>query len=359
MDGIKRIGLIGVGGVMGYNHLTAYAKCTGYKITAICDIDEENLRLKGEKLGIPEEARFVHYEDLLDSGLVDIVDIATPDSSHCEIAMAAVKRNIPISVEKPMGMNYKEVRDVIEAANAKRLPGHVCFTWHYNNYVRLMREQVLSGKLGQIYHVYIRCIKDSGLWEGRPLEWRFDEKISASGVMGDLSSHMFDIARFLGNEFVSVNADAGIFIKERRELKGDRMLPVTTWDWCNVLAKMENGANATFQISRTAKNIGDWIQVEVYGEKGRLIYSFFSKPVTYESPQRLEVQTDGAPEELIPTEADAANQSGAFLNLIEGTTDGMEATLEEGMRCQAVLDAAYRSVREHRWVTIDEVVKEG
>ena len=353
MDGIKRSGLIGVGGVMGYNHLTAYAKCTGYKITAICDIDEENLRLKGEKLGIPEEARFVHYEDLLDSGLVDIVDIATPDSSHCEIAMAAVKRNIPISVEKPMGMNYKEVRDVIEAANAKHLPGHVCFTWHYNNYVRLMREQVLSGKLGQIYHVYIRCIKDSGLWEGRPLEWRFDEKISASGVMGDLSSHMFDIARFLGNEFVSVNADAGIFIKERRELKGDRMLPVTTWDWCNVLAKMENGANATFQISRTAQFLPNWLMVEVYGSRGRLIYSNDC------TTQTLELQTEK--NEIIRLKPDArynANQSQAFMNLVDGKTDGLEATLENACKCQAVLDAAYRSVRQGRWVDVREIVDE-
>ena len=273
---------------------------------------------------------------------------------HCPIAAEAVKRGIPFCTEKPMGMNYHEVKTICDGANEKGLPGMVCFSWHYRPYVRLMKEQIDSGKLGQIYHVYIRCIKDSGLWEGRRLEWRFDEKQSASGVMGDLSSHMFDIARFIGNEFVSVSADAGIFVKERRELHSEKIVPVTTWDWCNIIAKMENNVNATFQISRTTKFIGDWIEVEVYGEKGRLDYKYV------EGRQSLEVQTGANEIQILKPEArHDAIQSKAYLNIIEGKTDGLEATLENAKKCQAVLDAAYRSVKENRWVDISEIEKEG
>ena len=210
------VGLIGVGGIMNGVHIPAYQACNDCEITAICDINPATLKRVGEKLGIPEENRFLCYEKLMDSGLVDIVDIATPDAVHCKIAQAAVDRNLPISVEKPMGMNYKEVKAVCDAANAKKLPGHVCFSWHYRPFVRLMREQIVSGKLGKLYHVYIRCIKDSGLWEGRRLEWRFDEKHSASGVMGDLCSHMFDIARFIGNN--SVNSALAACLPEGKSL---------------------------------------------------------------------------------------------------------------------------------------------
>ena len=348
-----RIGLIGVGGIMNGVHIPGYLACEDCEITAICDINPAALEKTGARLGVPAERRFARYEDLMDSGLVDAVDIATPDAVHCEIAAAAVRRGLPISVEKPMGMNYHEVKAVCDQAAEKKLPGMVCFSWHYRPYVRLMREQLAAGLLGKVYHVYIRCIKDSGLWEGRRLEWRFDEKQYASGVMGDLCSHMFDIARFLGNEFVSVNADAGIFIKERRELKGDRMLPVTTWDWCNVLAKMENGANATFQISRTAQFLPNWLMVEVYGSRGRLIYSNDC------TTQTLELQTEK--NEIIRLKPDArynANQSQAFMNLVDGKTDGLEATLENACKCQAVLDAAYRSVRQGRWVDVREIVDE-
>ena len=50
---------------------------------------------------------------------------------------------------------------------------------------------------------------------------------------------------------------------------------------------------------------------------------------------------------------------GGDLNIIEGKTDGLEATLENAKKCQAVLDAAYRSVKENRWVDIAEIEKEG
>ena len=349
-----RIGLIGVGGIMNGIHIPGYLACEDCEITAICDINPAALEKTGARLGVPAERRFARYEDLMDSGLVDAVDIATPDAVHCEIAAAAVRRGLPISVEKPMGMNYHEVKAVCDQAAEKKLPGMVCFSWHYRPYVRLMREQLATGLLGKVYHVYIRCIKDSGLWEGRRLEWRFDEKQSASGVMGDLCSHMFDIARFIGNEFISVSADAGIFVKERRDLHSEKLVPVTTWDWCNVLARMENEVNATFQISRATKYIGDWIQVEVYGEKGRLVYAYV------DGRQSLEMQTEkGEIRRLIPGAQYNANQSEAYLRIMAGKTDGLEATLENARKCQLALDAAFRSVQEGRWVTLEEIEKEG
>ena len=107
-----RLGLIGVGGIMNGTHIPGYLTCDDCEIVAICDINPETLKKVGEKLNIPEENRFLHHEDMMKSGLVDIVDIATPDNMHCPIATDAVKYNLPFSVEKPMGMNYKEVKKV-------------------------------------------------------------------------------------------------------------------------------------------------------------------------------------------------------------------------------------------------------
>ncbi|MBE5770185.1 MAG: Gfo/Idh/MocA family oxidoreductase [Clostridiales bacterium] len=348
-----RLGLIGVGGIMNGAHIPGYLTCDDCEIVAICDINPETLKKVGEKLNIPEENRFLHHEDMMKSGLVDVVDIATPDNMHCPIATDAVKYDLPFSVEKPMGMTYKEVKKVCDAAAEKNLPGHVCFSWHYFPYIRMMREKLATGMLGKIYHIYVRCIRNSGMWEGRRLEWRFDEKQSASGVMGDLSSHMFSIANFLGHEFVSVSADAGIFVKERQALDSDEILPVTTWDWCNVLAKMDNDVNATFQISRTCEHIDNWVQIEVYGEKGRMEY-------VNRHGETLEVQTNkGEVIQLIPDASYKAVQSHKFINLVKNQNlDGTEATLVDAYKSQAALDAAYRSVKEGRWVTIAEVEKD-
>ena len=72
-------------------------------------------------------------------------------------------------------------------------------------------------------------------------------------------------------------------------------------------------------------------------------------------PQKLIMQTDGEPVELIPDARYDAVQSEGFINIIDGTTDGLEPTLDEGLRAQAALDAAYRAVKEHRWVKISEI----
>ena len=68
------------------------------------------------------------------------------------------------------------------------------------------------------------------------------------------------------------------------------------------------------------------------------------------------MQTDGEPVELIPDARYDAVQSEGFINIIDGTTDGLEPTLDEGLRAQVALDAAYRAVKEHRWVKISEII---
>ncbi|MGI6634873.1 MAG: Gfo/Idh/MocA family protein [Christensenellales bacterium] len=348
-----RVGLIGMGSIMNGVHIPGYLRCDDCHITAICDIDTSALQKTGEKLQIPENQRFFDYHELIDSGLVDVVDIATPDSLHCEIAMAAVNRQLPFSVEKPMGMTYKEVQRVVNKAMENDVVGHVCFSWHYRPFVRLMREQMLSGEIGELHHVYVRCIKESGLWKGRRLEWRFDKKYSAWGVLGDLASHMFDITHFMGLEFEEVVADGGIIVKERQGLNDSLWYQVSTWDWCNVLARLTCGANATYQISRTCKNVGDWIQTEFYGSKGKMIYTY------YEGDQSLELHNDKGKRMLIPNDGHNAIQSLAFINLVNGKADGLEATLQDALKAQAVIDASWISAQENRWVAIKEIIEQG
>lgn len=73
--------------------------------------------------------------------------------------------------------------------------------------------------------------------------------------------------------------------------------------------------------------------------------------------EELELQCGAEVEHPQPQQRHKANQSQAFLNILQGNTDGLEATLDNGCRCQAVLDAAWRSVKEGRWVPIREVVE--
>ncbi len=349
-----RVGIIGVGGIARMIHIPGYQKSQDSIITAICDTDDETLAKAAKLYNIPEKRCFKDYRDIIACDEVDAVDICTPNYLHCRIANEAIAHGKPFSVEKPVGMDYKETLDLYENAKRSNVPAVVCFSWRYRPYVRYMKNIVDSGEIGDLYHVYIRCIKNSGLIPGRKLEWRFDKDLAATGVLGDLSSHMFDITRFLGEEFKSVVADMGILVKERQRINSDEIGEVTTDDWCNILAKMESGTNITYQISRCATTIDDWIQVELYGKNGILLYKYWNGDQTIE----IDVKKSGR-QTLVPPPEFQAEQSQAFIDHINGKNDGLTALLEDGVKCQSVLDAALKSHETGRWVDIFEITQQG
>ena len=349
-----RVGIVGVGRIiMEWAHWPEYKKLTDIcKITAICDIDEKRLKCAGDEMGIPEEYRFTDYNDLIACQEVDVVDIATWNCNHCEIAEAAVAAGKPYSVEKPVGMNYTETKHLYESTEAKGLPSFICLSWRYRSYPRYMRHLVLGGKMGKIFHINVRCIKESGLWAGRCREWRFEKSKASSGVLCDLGSHMIDVVRFLGQEFKEVFASTGIFIKERPSEEDNSILvPVDTDDWCNITADLESEASCTIQLSRMAATYPSLVEIEIFGETGRLYYR-------NENGRDLLTYTDfntKETEDLVPPEEFGAVQSRSFINLVNGIEDEYTAKLAQGVECQAVIDAALLSSVENRPVLVSRI----
>ena len=350
-----RVGLIGVGGIMNFIHVAGYKKVKESEIIAVCDIDEAKLKAVGDELNIPEKYRFTDYRELIDCDAVDVVDIATWNSVHCEIAKYAAEAGKGFSVEKPVGMNYDQVRDLAETAEKKNVPTFVCLSWRYRPYTRYMKYLLDRQKVGKIYHIYVRCIKDSGLWEGRKREWRFDKARAASGVLGDLGSHMIDIVRFFGQEFAEVYARKGIFIKERPSEETGEILPVDTDDWCNIIAKLESDTTCTIELTRCATTVPDLIHFEIYGEKGKLSYTYYAN-FDNQKIEFVDAKTKKT-EMLTPPKEFEAVQSQSFINLVNGIEDEYTAKIEHGLKCQAVIDAALISSEENRPVTIKEITK--
>lgn len=349
-----RVGIIGTGNIaMYWAHVPSYKTVENCEITAICDIDEAKLRKSGEELGIPVERQFTDYRDLIACEDVDVVDICTWNSVHCEIAEAAAKAGKTFSIEKPIGMNYKEAHHLAKVAEEEGVGSFVCLSWRYRPFTRYMKYLISNDKVGRMYHIYVRCIKDSGLWEGRKREWRFDFSRAGSGVLGDLGSHMFDIVRFWGQEFKEVYATTGLFIKERQSEETDEILKVDTDDWCNIVAKLESDVSCTVQLSRCASSLSDLIQFEVFGEKGRLVYTYLNGEQSIEFTDAKTKET----EKLTPPEEFAAEQSGSFIDMVNGVEDEYTAKINHGLECQAVIDAALISSIENRPVTIAEIKK--
>lgn len=351
----KRIGIIGFGGIA-QHHSNLYKECPEAEIAAICDIKPAALERAKEKW--PNAKLFTDYKEMIASGLVDAVDICTPNYLHCPIANAALDAGLPFSSEKPLGMSYEETLALQKRAEELGIPTFLCFSWRYKKYMRYMKAMIESGSLGEIYHIYVRCIKDSGLIPNRKLEWRFDKTKAGSGVLCDLGSHMIDAVRFFGQEYDSIYATTGIAIKERQREDSDEIAPVTTDDYANVIATLKSGIDVTISVSRNCKALSQWTEFAVYGSEGMIRYSS-GRGETLE----MAIGPDAAIDkrnirEVEPPEIFEANQSQAYLDVLFGRENPYTAKLADGVLAQAVLDAALKSADEHRVVKISEIAGE-
>ncbi len=352
-----RVGLVGIGGIANGVHIPGYLECDDCEITAICDIDEQKLKTVGEKLGVSESARFIDYRELIKSGLVDAVDVATSNDCHVEISLAALDAGLPVSVEKPIGITFEESLALRKKAEETGLPVFVCFSWRYRDTARYMKQLITSGEIGDIYHIYVKIIKDSALWEGRRLEWRFDEKRAGTGVLCDLGSHMFDAIRFFGKEIESVYADSGIIVKKRQLLDSDCWADVTTDDWVNATCRLDGDASATVTLSRTAVAEANTTEFYVSGSKGALKLLDENGKTELSICSGEDLKTKTFKPLTIPAELSGANQSRSFINTVKGIPDEFASDIFAGIKSQAVVDAAKLSSKTGKRICIEEMFK--
>jgi len=271
--------------------------------------------------------------------------------------MAAVKAGLDFSIEKPVGLNFSEVKELYEAAEAKGTKTFVCLSYRYMAPMRYMRQIVSDGKIGAARHINITYYKDSGLWEGRRLEWRFDKKRAGTGVLGDLGVHLLDTVRFLGEEFDGLFAQTGITVKERQALESDEILPVTTDDWCYINGMTRSGATVQMGISRVSTTIKNFIEFEVIGTAGRIKYSvgIDGNGMVDKTPRLVACFEGGEPTLLdVPKEYETV-QSRAFVNTLFGINDNCASSLKEGLECQKLLEACELSDKAKRYIKIDEI----
>lgn len=343
-----KIGIVGVGGIADY-----YISCLQHhaeaELWAICDNNDERLQQRGAELGIAEARRYASYVELLQCQELDAVMIGTPNFNHIAIARDAVKYRKPFALEKPIALHAQDAVGLCAELKASPLPHMICFSYRYKAAARYARELIQQGKLGQIYHVYSQYLQSWAINEELPLLWRFNKSLSGSGALGDLGSHILDLHRFLVGDTQRVVAHADTLIPQRKLIDGSGSGIVDVDDYCHVLAKMDNGISSSMQISRFAYGRGNYQRIEIYGSKGSLVYNL-------EEHDTLEIclaeDGDGQFKSVEIPKQYKADQLQAFINVLTGKGDGLDATVEDGYINQKTLDAIVDSFEQERWIDV-------
>ena len=266
-----RMGMIGggPGSFIGAIHRIA-ANMDG-EIELVCGAfssDAEKSKQTGASLYLPPERVYGSYE-LPANERMDFVSIVTPNHFHFEPAKLALENGFHVVLDKPMTFNLSEAKELqsIVAKSGK----YFCLTHTYTGYPLLKeaRQQVLSGKFGDIRKIYVEYPQGwlSTLLESsdnKQADWRTDPtKSGASGAIGDIGTHAFNMSEYVtGLKVTKLCADLNIVV-EGRKLDDDG----------SVLLKFNNGASGILFVTQVAPGEDNNIRLRVFGDKGGLDWS--------------------------------------------------------------------------------------
>jgi len=188
------VGIIGYG-YWGPNLVRNFAELQEATVRTVVDLDGAKLELV--KRRYPSVNTTKNFVDLIKDPKIDAVAIATPVSSHFELAMAALKAGKHVWVEKPLTETSLQARKLIDEAEKRRLTLIVDHTFVYTGAVRKMQEIVSRGDLGKLYY-YDSIRVNLGL---------FQRDVS---VIADLAVHDFSILDFLLGEHPTAVSASGM-----------------------------------------------------------------------------------------------------------------------------------------------------
>ncbi|MGZ4768919.1 MAG: Gfo/Idh/MocA family protein, partial [Ilumatobacteraceae bacterium] len=127
--GSIRVGLVGTSWWAEAMYLPALADHPIGRITALCGRDIDRTRGVATRWNIPHD--FTDWHAMLDADEIDAVIVASPNSSHFEITMAALDRGLPVLCEKPLGMTADEARQMADTARRHNAVTMVPFTYRF------------------------------------------------------------------------------------------------------------------------------------------------------------------------------------------------------------------------------------
>jgi predicted dehydrogenase len=369
------VGLVGYN-FMGKAHSNAWRQAPRFfdlpaelRMKTICGRDAAAVRKAAKQLGWERAA--TDWRELVADPDIDIVDIATPNDTHREIAIAAAEAGKAILCEKPLALNAAECEEMLRAARSARVVHMVCHNYRRIPAIALAKQMIERCDLGdRIYHYRARYAQDWIADPEFPLVWRLQSKIAGSGAHGDINAHIIDLARYLVGEFREVCALMETFVKERPVNAGARKKGrVTVDDAVTTIGRFRNGALASLEATRFARGRKNSIMLEINGSSGSLAFDleemnrlrFYSardseerrgfRDIIVTEPKHPFVAQWWPPGHLIGYEHTFVNTVADFVRAVVAGKS-VQPSFEDGWRNQQVLDAITQSAKERRFVAV-------
>jgi predicted dehydrogenase len=234
------------------------------ELVSIAGRTEAAVASAAEQFGFAEYV--TDWRALVADPRIEVFDNLGPNSVHVEPSIAAAEAGKHVVCEKPLGRTADESYEAwqrVDAAGVK----HMCaFNYRFVPAVRLARDLIAAGELGEILHFRAVYLQDWLVDPSVANLWRLDKSIAGSGALGDLGAHVIDLARYLVDEIASVSGTLRTFNPMRDGTQVD------VDDAFAAAVEFDGGALGTIEASRFCAGRKNGLRLEVNGTAGSIAF---------------------------------------------------------------------------------------
>lgn len=329
-----KIAVIGLGGVAQLVHLPNLSKISNASISAVAEVNKNRLNAVAEKFNIKN--RYTNYKEMLEKDDADAVIVATPTSTHKDIAIDCFKAGKHVLVEKPMARNYDEARLIHAASKKYKKYLMVGMNLRFRPDAMLLKSLIGSGEIGQPFYVKCGWIRRQSSTQG----WFTKKTESGGGVIFDLGILLLDLSLWL-LDFPMVDSVSTKNFNHNTKNVEDTSIS---------FIKFKNSAVISLESSWSLVLDKDDFYVNVYGTKGYTMLNPFRVFKKVED-QAMDLTPSQFESPLILFKKSYLNELKSFIGAVR-EQNPVFSSGEEALSRMKIIDSMYKSAQGNKEIII-------
>jgi predicted dehydrogenase len=295
------------------------------------------------------------------------VIIATPNFTHRDQALAAIRAGKHVMCEKPLGLSAVEAREMYHAARQAGVVHMTAFTYRFAPSMRYLKHLVAGGQLGQPRHFRSQRFLD---WPETSWGWRQYKELAGAGDLFDMTIHRIDFALDLLGPLARITGAVARFAPRTRTVDGQQCPPSTVDDWSIIIGEFASGATGVWEGTTLAKGYGrggfghEW--AEINGSEGSAVYRLHEPNTILLGRSGQDLAPVAVPKEFLKPAAsprDPAQGEPATVfrydlvwEFVSAIVEGRPAvpSFYDGLKAQMVADAVLDSHARRCWVDMSQ-----
>ncbi len=349
-----KIAVIGCGTIANSAHIPSYMNNPEAEIKYFCDIIPEKAQAAVEKYGCGTAV--TDYREVLADPEIEAVSVCTPNYAHAEISIAAMRAGKDVLCEKPAARTYSEALEMLKVQRETGRILNIGVVNRFNDSVNLIKRYIDSGKLGDVFHVYVsfrahRSIPGIG--------GAFTTKaIAGGGVLIDWGVHYLDIVMYCCGDPKPLTVTGEAFCKLGKDMKN--------YVYKNMWAENTKNLDGTYDVDDSVTGMirtegpvitfnGAWAQnigesetyIDFMGDKGgiRLQYGSNFKVYLAENGALVEYEPE------FKTRDHFQNEIDAFIRCVQ-KREKLPSHIETVIITAQIMQAIYDSAEQHAEVKL-------